>query len=519
MNKNLASKTANGVKWSSVSTIVRAVIQIGYTSIMGHLLDAETFGLYALMHVVLRFVDYFAKMGMGQAIIQKLELERQDIRIAFTVSTVLGLVSALIVWSFSSLSYLISENPSLPEIVRFASITFIFQGLFTTSISLLSRDLRFKNIAINEIVSFVLGYVFIGITMAFFGFGVYSLICASISQILINGFLSFIVIKHPIKPLFIWKRFKPFLSYGGRVSINSFFEFINISIDKILIEKFLGTRLLGFYDRASQLVYLPLYYITTSVAKVMMPSFSRLQDNIKELSKVYLKIISLVIIVLFPFSSYLIFSAEEIVLVVLGEGWEPSITVLRILAIAIPLSMINMFAGIVCDATAHLNIKMVLIIMRILFICVMFYILMDLGLIGFAWAVVVSDFFYTIAYMFLMNKILKLELIKTLKSYSFGIINAIVVGLTLLFIDFILGSFQFEYEYIVSFFIKGALGFPLILLLILFVHPPLISGQLLTLINKINLDANSEENFYTKSFKNYKHYLVKRNNIFLQDND
>lgn len=55
MTQTLTQKTLHGLKWSYISTISIAVMQIGYTAVMARILNSSDFGLVAMSGVVLRF--------------------------------------------------------------------------------------------------------------------------------------------------------------------------------------------------------------------------------------------------------------------------------------------------------------------------------------------------------------------------------------------------------------------------------------------------------------------------------
>ena len=69
MVDSLTTKTFRGLNWSYLSTIVNAVLQIGFTAIMARLLEPAAFGLVAMAAIILRFGEYFAQMGVGSCIL------------------------------------------------------------------------------------------------------------------------------------------------------------------------------------------------------------------------------------------------------------------------------------------------------------------------------------------------------------------------------------------------------------------------------------------------------------------
>lgn len=509
MAQNLASKTASGVKWSTASTMFNAILQVGYTAIMARLLDPEEFGLVAMMHVVLRFVDYFAKMGMAHAVIQKKELSKEDIRAAFTTSLFLGVVSMILVLLLAPLAVNIFDSDRLINVIRFASLSFFIQGISTTSVSLLSRELNFKAMAINNITSYVIGYVIIGITMAYSGYGVYSLISAMLSQVLINGIMCYLVTKHSIKPIFQWKHFKPLFSYGSKISIISFFEFIMGSMDKLLIGRMLGSGMLGFYDRAFQLIYLPVYYISMSISRVMFSSFSKLQSDMKELFRSYSSTITLAGLLVFPVCFGVSAASNEVVRIVLGEGWDKSIEILRVLSFAVPLAMMNtFFSGIVCEATANLNKKLYITLFQIVVLATGFYYFSRYGLIGFAGVFVVSEILRTILYFIALGDIMKVSVFAIFKSYLPGLVNGVIIGSGIFLVSYLSDSYQIILP--ITFALELITGAMLMAILILIFPHPIVLIRIHRFIGKFeNMDQSK---FY---FRYYKLYASRINKMML----
>src|SRR3989304_3879237 len=240
MNESLTSKTFHGLKWSYISTITNAVLQIGFTAVM-----------------VLRFGSYFAQMGVAQALIQKKDISNEDIRAAFTSTLILGLLFFALAWAIAPLAIYIFDNSEVIPVIRVMAFSFVLTGLSTTALSLLRRNLEFRSLAIIEISSYALGYGGVGVGLAHSGFGVWSLVVAALSQSALSAILSYLFSRHDVSFMFFWKYYKELYSFGSRVSIISFFEFIGSNLDTLAIGHFLGANLLGIYNRALLLVSVP----------------------------------------------------------------------------------------------------------------------------------------------------------------------------------------------------------------------------------------------------------------------
>ncbi|GGF01579.1 lipopolysaccharide biosynthesis protein [Hymenobacter cavernae] len=438
-SKSLSSAAVRGVQWTTAASVLTALMQIGYTAVMARLLDPAAFGLVAMAGVVLRFGTYFAEMGLGHAIVQRSTISKEDVRAAFTASLGLGVGVAGLACLLAPLAVFFLKNDAVIPLVRFQSLGFVFVGLGMTATSLLRREMRFEVLAKIEVAAYILGYGGVGVTLAWLTSrgllpisGVWSLIAASLAQQLLVALMSYLVVRHSLRFIFKWNAYKQLLGYGSRVSIISFLEFINGNLDTLLIGRLLGTALLGIYNRAYMLLYLPMYFLTNSLARVAFPAFSKVQDDVPRIRTLYLTSSTLVATVVLPLCAGVAVAAPEMVQTLLGPKWLASVPVLRVLCISIPLSMTTMFAGIVADARANLGRKVVLNLEFMVLLASLFWLLQGYGLRGIAAAIGTGEVVRTFLYMRITHNDLGLPYRRMLAMYLPGLLNAAAVGLGIL---------------------------------------------------------------------------------------
>ncbi|MDO1449474.1 lipopolysaccharide biosynthesis protein [Rhodocytophaga aerolata] len=441
MSENLTTKTVQGIKWNSVSTITNAVVQLGYSAIMARLLAPSDFGLMAMSGLVLGFSTYFSQMGMSQALINKKDLYKEDIRVAFTSSFLLGILFSGITWLAAPLSVYIFDNPQLVPILRTTCISLVINGLGSTSISLLRRNLEFKSVAIIQIASYLVGYVLVGMSLAYLDFGVWSLVAASICQAIISTVTSYIFARHSLSLLFDWKYYQPLFAFGSKMSLISFIDFLGADFDTLFIGRFLGEANLGLYNRAFILIRQPVSLLVGTVSRVLFPAFSRIQTEISRLKNVYLFSVSSVALIIFPICCGISLAAEPIVYLMLGEKWTAAIPILQVLAFTTPFRVLMHFSGIVCDATGTLTWKAMLHISYFLVLGILFFAFKPLGLIGCTYAVLLAAILKNVGYFLILRKVLGLKLGELLKAYRPGFFSAIVLSIGLYVTSMLLESF------------------------------------------------------------------------------
>lgn len=506
MSNNLASKAISGLKWGSASTVANAVMQIGYTSAMARLLAPEAFGLVAFSSVILRFGSYFAHLGLSQAIIQKEELSTANIRAAFTSSALLGVFFTVLIWFLAPYAIYISDNADVVPIVRVMAFSLLINGLSSTAFSLAERHMQFKALSIVETLSYVVAYLGVGILLAFLDYGVWSLVYATLMQAGLVAAGAYAISRHNVLPLVKWEAYKPLFSYGSKMSVISFLEFLSQDLATILISKFLGAYKLGIYDRAHRLVNLPMYMLTRTISRVIFPSFSQLQSDIKKLSEVYLSSITLLAAVVIPTCMGIIVAAPEIVYVVLGNQWGESIPILQVLSMAIPLSFITMFAGIVCDAKAVLKSKIVLTSTFIVVISGLFFLLRPYGLVGFALAIFIGELVRMAFYQVIMKRVLHISYGCQLQVYIPGLINGLVIAAVVYLLSWALRSL--ELPLLVILLCQMTTGAVLFFVMTLLFPHKLLRPQIGMVLSKAGLNPQPSS-YYGKVLSRYKENMYK----------
>lgn len=399
MQDSITKKTISGLKWSYMSTIITAIMQIGYTAIMSRLLTPKDFGLVAMGGVLLRFGQYFSQMGLGSALIQKNDISEKEIVATYTFSLILGLIFTLLSFFMAPLGGYIFNDSEIVKIIPIMGLTFVISGFSLTSFGLLRKEMKFKKIAFIDIFSFTFGYMIIGVTSAVFNNGIWSLIMASLSQNLISSILYYFFRRHPLKFCFEIMPYKNLFSFGAKVSLIGFLEYINGSLDTFIIGRYLGAKSIGIYNRAYMLINLPMQYFTSSMSKVLFPAFSEIQNESNRLKNNIKRILKLSSFVLFYIASLYVVFADTIVNLILGNQWKEAIPIVRILAVASAFNLINHFIGILFEAKGWLLSKINMQIISILISIVCIFLLFRFEIFGVAVAILVSRILYFLIYI------------------------------------------------------------------------------------------------------------------------
>jgi PST family polysaccharide transporter len=235
------------------------------------------------------------------------------------------------------------------------SLSFLLSGLSNLQMSLLERNLEFDKLARIEIGTTLLATL-VGIMAAFLGQGAWSLVYQMLAGNLFATLLFWSTSRWRPTWQFDWPEIRAVMGFSLNLTGGNIFNYFARNADKLLIGRFLGVQDLGYYDLAYRLMQLPLQGISAVLSRVMFPLYSRMQDDIGQFSRTYLKVASAIALISFPLMLGLTALARQFVLTLFGAAWVPVIPLLLILAPLGALQSILTTIGNIYAATGRTDL-------------------------------------------------------------------------------------------------------------------------------------------------------------------
>src|SRR5439155_8549613 len=303
-------------------------------AMLARLLDKESFGLMAMMTVVIGFGQVFADMGISNAIIHAQDSSREQLSSVYWLNIFIGVLIFLTILGCSSWIAVFYSEPRLKSLMPCAAVIFLIVPAGQQFQVLMQKNFQFNRVAVVEIASTVFGTA-VAIAAAYLKQGVFSLILGQITTALTNALLLVAFTWNRWRPTrhFAFSDLKGYVSFGlyqmGERSLNYF----SWNLDKMLIEKILGAGSLGIYSVAYQIMIRPLSIVNTVITRVAFPTFSTIQDEDARLKRGYLKMIQMIAFITIPLYLGMLVVAAPLVTFLLGPGWLQAVEVLQILSI------------------------------------------------------------------------------------------------------------------------------------------------------------------------------------------
>ncbi|HSJ45320.1 MAG TPA: oligosaccharide flippase family protein [Euzebyales bacterium] len=329
----LRSAAARGVYWTALDNWGYQLATLVVFSVLARLVAPKAFGLIALATVFTSLLKIAADQGLADAIIQRADIEDEHINGAFWASVALGVVLTGLLAASSPLIATAFDNAALSPILAALSLTLTVSGLSTVQRAILTREFAFATLTLRSLVSVVVGGI-AGIIAAVLGAGVWSLVVQTLTVEVVAVITLWVASDWRPRLGFSWGHVKQLLPFGANIVGFRALRLANTQVDNLMIGLFIGSTALGFYVVAYRVLRLVINICTSVIGSVAFPTFSRVQRDSERVQRLYYRTMRLAALVTFPAFLGVIILAPEVTLLMFGQGWGPSIPVMRVLGVA-----------------------------------------------------------------------------------------------------------------------------------------------------------------------------------------
>src|ERR1700709_2545721 len=161
--------------WQMLNVGVKVFSQFAYYAVMARLLSKAELGIFALLNSFMNFGNMMGDGGMGDALVQRKEFDKQHINAAFYSSIGLALIIYTIIFLISPWAAAFYREPQLTSSLRIFSIIFLFAAMYSASFAVLQKKFAFKKIFFADGVMLLLSNI-LGAVLAYHKMGVMSLV-------------------------------------------------------------------------------------------------------------------------------------------------------------------------------------------------------------------------------------------------------------------------------------------------------------------------------------------------------
>jgi O-antigen/teichoic acid export membrane protein len=328
----LAQSALGGVLWSYSGAAVLVVAQVVSTMFTARLVSPAQFGAYASALALAAILSYLTFNSVGNALMRQRELAPRTIHAGLTLSLAFSAgAAALMVFAAGPWASL-WKIPEAANVARVAAATLFFSSAASVPMALLRHALRFGTATRLEVGTQLIGsgtgiagaaWLHTAIGLAG-GQAVGSCVLFTVGVVMTRRQLGFS--SSPAEG-------RDLVEFAGKVSLLNVGFFGLYNAPAWFTGRVFGASALGYYSRAELIAGLPLYYLFTGATKTLYPLYGRLRENAARVGVLVNDWITMVSGFVWPLLALLAGSAPVVVRLLLGESWEASAPLLRVLCL------------------------------------------------------------------------------------------------------------------------------------------------------------------------------------------
>ena len=333
---SLSQPGVSAVRWSLLSSGARFGLQLVAQVLLARLLGPEVFGVFAIGLVLLTFANFISGFGFSWSLLQRQQLREEDIRFAWTWQMLAGLAAGALLLGLAPWLAQVFRSPQAEDVIRWLSLACVLQAAAAPSTYLLQRALDFRAVGLVQLGSYTVGYIGVGLPMAWQGAGVHALVAAWLVQSAVALAASHALAPHPLKPLLWYPAAGQVMRTGRAVFLTNLVNWGLNNLDRLLIARLLNPSALGLYNVAYNLATVPNQLLLGALQPAFMAAGARLQDERPRLSGAYLQIVATLLVLGVPAFAVCALLSPDLVALLYGRAWEGSGAVLALLFAFMP---------------------------------------------------------------------------------------------------------------------------------------------------------------------------------------
>lgn len=344
MAESLKNRTIKGTLWSAADAFLGQGVTFIVGIILARLLTPEEYGLIGICTIFTVVLSGIVDSGFSNALIRKKEVSEDDYNTMFITNMVMSILLYVMLFWGAPLLASFFKRLELIKILRVMGVLLILQALSITQVTILTKRIDFKTKTKASLISASISGI-IGITMAYSGFGVWSLVGQQLSKQFLYSVSLWGLNKWWPKMKFSKGSFHYMWGFGWKIMLSGLLNNIWSQMTQLVVAKYYSPSSLGQYTRSKEYAHLLSQNLTSIIQRVTYPVLSEVQDEKERMVAAYRKAIKITMFVTAVLMVFMGAVAEPLVYCLIGPQWHEAATYLPLICITMslyPLHAINL---------------------------------------------------------------------------------------------------------------------------------------------------------------------------------
>jgi len=349
--------------WMSISVLLTRAMLFGMQIVLGFILDARDFSVFAVVSVAITFVAGLQNAGASKMLIQKQDQYQALVKDYTDFALYMGLIGACALAVLGLIFGKFYRNPELFYVVGLSALSVPFTSLISIQFARLSIDLRFRDVcmvdfyvaAMNAAVVLVSAYL--GARYYSIGLG---LVVSTILRYFLNRRLT------PTLTASFGLSASGFLAILGRVKwlvITAFLTGLSQQGDYFVLGRAISAESLGYYYFGFQLTANIGQLLAQGIGNTLFPIFTAMKHDPQALNRAFLRASSVIHFACSVLCLGVVGFAPWLMHFVWRGKWDMAIVTAVAIAFTLPMRMLSPIGAVTLDSFGKWRLRTGLLVL------------------------------------------------------------------------------------------------------------------------------------------------------------
>lgn len=329
--------------YSFADSYLSVIMQLAGTMIIARLLTPAETGVFAVAAVFAAFASTFRDFGVAEYMIQEHELTDDKIRSALAANIAVSWAMAIVLYGSSGLVAEFYKHPGIADVMHVQAFNFLLIPFGAVTMAYFRRELDFKPMFVASMLSNIATFV-VATACALTGLGYMSLAWSSLAGVIVTVATS---VAYRPKRFPRWPGIAEIgsvIRFGKHASGIYIFGQVGKSAPEIIVGRALDMPSVAFLSRANGLIEIFHKTVLRAILPVCLPYFAKSTREQGSVNVGYLRAVSYLTAIGWPFFACLGFLAYGAIRIVYGNQWTESVVLSQILCAAAIVEIVHYLA-------------------------------------------------------------------------------------------------------------------------------------------------------------------------------
>lgn len=342
------SSTIKNLSWKFMERVAAQLVQLIVSVVLARMLLPSDYGAVAMVTVFIMLANTIIEGGFSSALVQKKDADELDFSTVLYFSIFFSLILyAALFYSAPYISLFYGKGYEiLTPVLRVLGLQVIVYAINSVQQAYVQKKMMFKNFFWATLIG-TLASAIVGLTMAYNGYGIWSIVAQQLTANVINTLTLYAITKQRPILAFSFNRLNELFKFGIKILGANLLITGYQELRALIIGKLYTAQDLAFFDRGKQFPSLIVTNINSSIGAVLFPKMALEQNDIERVKNSTRISIRFSSYIMSPLMLCLAAIAEPFIRVVLTEKWIQCVPLMQLFCIVflfMPIHTANMQA-------------------------------------------------------------------------------------------------------------------------------------------------------------------------------